>query len=169
MELNLRKMKIRLLLLILIFGGNQFMVPEASAAFRPAPKSQSYDFLKSVTPKTYRQLTGRKMSLKDRIGLAILKWKSKWSIEDGQPTPKQLKQGRLSLIFGASAIVLAFIPVVGIVSIPLAVAGLVLGIKSLKGNSNTPGILGVVFSSLILFIIVLAVIIVGIALAGGYY
>jgi hypothetical protein len=161
-------MRIRLLLLLVLFGLTPYMVPEASAAFHPATEGHTYHPLKSVTPKTYRQLTGRKMSLKDRIGLAILKWKSKLSIEDGEPTQKQLKQGRLSLIFGASAILLAFIPYVGIVSIPLAVAGLILGIKSLKGNSNTPGILGVVFSGLVLFIIVLAVILIGIYATGMY-
>jgi hypothetical protein len=62
------------------------------------------------------------------------------------------------LIFGAVALATIFIPYVAIVSIPLAIAGLVLGIKSLNGNSNTNGILGVIFSSLVIFLGLVAII-----------
>ena len=73
-------------------------------------------------------------------------------------TPEQLRQGRLSLIFGLIAIVLVCILFVVpaslllLISVGSAIAGLVLGIKSLKGNSNGPGIIGLVFSSLVLFL-----------------
>ena len=79
-------------------------------------------------------------------------------------TPEQLRQGRLSLIFGLIAIVLVgvlFVVPAGLlllISVGSAIAGLVLGIKSIKGNSNGPGIIGLVFSSLVLFLFLMFIV-----------
>lgn len=74
-----------------------------------------------------------------------------------QATPEQLRFGRLSLVFGLVAIVLLFVALIApvgilvLISLVSGIAGFVLGISSLKGNSNGPGIIGLVLSSMVLF------------------
>ena len=93
----------------------------------------------------------------------------KRKLKEGETVdPKLLKLGRLSLIFGIIALVFIFIPVgvIALLGLGCAIAGLVLGIKSLKGNSNVPGLLGVVFSSLVLVLLLVAIAVVA---AWGWY
>jgi uncharacterized protein involved in cysteine biosynthesis len=124
--------------------------------------------LLSLSPKKYQQLTGKKLSLKQRIGLKFFQWtESKHLITPGEPTEKQSKYGKLSLILGLSSVVLLIIPVVNFFAVPAAVAGLIFGVKSLKGNNNTNGILGVVFSGLTLFLLLLIIIVIMIVLSSG--
>lgn len=110
----------------------------------------------SLTPREYQKLTGKKLTLKEKVGLKSLQWKVKRKMKD-QATPEQLRFGRLSLIFGLVAIVLLFVALitpVGIlvlISLVSGIAGYVLGISSIKGNSNGPGIIGLVLSSMVLF------------------
>jgi hypothetical protein len=52
------------------------------------------------------------------------------------------------------------IPIFGLLCIPAAILAIVFGSKSLKGNSNTKGIIGVVTGGVTLAIILLAIIIV---------
>src|SRR5438552_4298787 len=82
------------------------------------------DFL-NLTPKKYQELTGKKMSLKQKIAFAILKIKLKRGLADNA-APHKTDLGLLSLIFGGGAWVLAFIPGVGVASIGLAVAAVIL-------------------------------------------
>jgi hypothetical protein len=130
--------------------------PTTTAA---TPSITINDFLK-LSPREFQQRTGKKLKFKERIAYRVLQWKlRKHFREQDEPTAKQLKQGNLSLVFGIAAIVFLFIPVVGILSLGFAIAGLVLGIKSLKGNSNTTGLIGLILSGLVLFLFLLAVIV----------
>jgi len=52
---------------------------------------------------------------------------------------------------------LAATPVLFILGAALGIAGLIIGLKSIKGNSNMPGIIGVVLSCLILLAFLIAV------------
>ena len=76
-----------------------------------------------------------------------------------EATPQQRKLGRISMIFGIVALGFLFIPVgiFGILAIGLAIGALVLGIKSTKGNSNTPGIIGIVLGSLVLLLVLIII------------
>jgi hypothetical protein len=116
------------------------------------------EFLK-LSPKKYQQLTGKKMSLREKLAFAILKLKSKKQLPDDKTPAHKSDLGLLSLIFGGSAFVLALIPYVGLVSIPLALAAIVLGIIGLgRKKGDTKSIIGLVLGGtfLLLLIVLLA-------------
>src|SRR5262245_50675812 len=152
----------RLLLLMLLLPG--FTLSRASGIVNPpvnpAQKSITLQEFLKLTPKEYEKLTGKKLRFKQKIGLKIYQWKLRKKMANSEITPEQKKQGRLSLLLGIVSIVCLFIPVGVIVVLGLgcAIAGFVLGIKSLKGNSNTMGIIGLVLSSLTIFFFMLALI-----------
>jgi hypothetical protein len=121
----------------------------------PLPyNSKSFAKILSMNAKDVEKIIGRKLSLTEKITFKIAKWKAKKFLNEGEPTERQRKQGTLSLIFGATGLLFTFIffPV----GIALAIAGLVLGIKSIKGNGNVPALLGIIFSSVAIFILLLA-------------
>jgi len=71
------------------------------------------------------------------------------------------------MILGIAGLILLFLPnILAIAGIGLGIAAFILGIKSLKGNSNTPGIVGLVAGSLTLLLTILAVVIAAAFLAG---
>ena len=111
-----------------------------------------------LTPKDYEKLTGKKLKMKEKIGLKLLQWKVKRKMKS-EATPQQRKLGRISMIFGIVALGFLFIPVgiFGLLAIGLAIGALVLGIKSTKGNSNTPGIIGIVLGSLVLLLVLIII------------
>ena len=78
----------------------------------------------------------------------------------GEPAQQQRKLGRLSLIFGIVALGCLFIPVgvVALIGLGLAIGALVLGLKSTKGNSNAPGIIGIVLGCLVIAVWLVALI-----------
>lgn len=116
----------------------------------------------SLTPEQYKNLTGKKLRLKDRIILKVLQWKIKKQLNTPADITLLKKLGILSLIFGVLGFIFIFtgLGALGLIGVCLAIAGLILGIKSLKGNTNVPGIIGIVFSGLVLVLILLAVAIV---------
>jgi hypothetical protein len=164
----------KLLMLVLVLSS--FIVVQASGIENPANPSPPNmagkislkEFVK-LSPKEVEKLTGKKLKLREKIGLKIFQWKMKRKLKENEPVdPKLLKLGRLSLIFGIIALVFIFIPVgvIALLGLGCAIAGLVLGIKSLKGNSNVPGLLGVIFSSLVLVMLLVAIAVVA---AWGWY
>ena len=161
-------------LLLLLFAVSLITVVNASGISGPGTGGTNSsnrfmtleEFVK-LKPREYEKLTGKKLKFKEKLGLKIFQWKVKRKMA-GEATPQQLKQGRLSLIFGALALVCLFIPVgvVAVIGLGLAIAGFVLGLKSIKGNSNTMGILGLIFSSLFLVLVIIAVAVVA---SWGWY
>ncbi len=128
-------------------------------------------FLLSLTPGKYQQLTGKKLSLKQKIGLKFFQWSEKRHLlTAGEPTEKQKKFAIVSLVFGAASI-LPFIllpPPFTVVALPLAIVGLIYGKKSVKGNTTTAGVLGLVFSllTLLVFALLTLAVIIGALTAG---
>jgi len=163
-------------LLLLLFLFPAYFCVQASGIENPgnpptgnmAGKISLKEFVK-LSPREVEKLTGKKLKLREKIGLKIFQWKMKRKLKENEPVdPKLLKLGRLSLIFGILALVFIFIPVgvIAFIGLGLAIAGLVLGIKSLKGNSNVPGLLGLIFSSLVLLSLLVAIAVVA---AWGWY
>ncbi len=106
------------------------------------------DFL-LLTPKKYQEITGRRMTFKQKISFSILKAKLKKQLPDEKVEGKKSNLGLLSLIFGGAAFL--FIAIAPIVSIPLAVAAVVLGILGLgKNKGDTKSIIGLVLGGLFL-------------------
>lgn len=121
----------------------------------------------NLTPKRYFELTGKKMTFKQKIGFAILKAKLKRQLADEKSAPHKTDLGLLSLIFGAGAWVFAFIPGIGIASIGFAVAAVVLGILGLnRKKGDTKSVIGLVLGSLFLLLLVVAV---AAFASGGWY
>ena len=124
----------------------------------PGLKSVTMGQYISLSPREYERTTGNKLKWKEKMVYKVVKWKLKKKMRS-EPTEKQKTLGVISLAFGVLAVALLFVPTaVGLLSILFAVAGLVLGIKSLKGNSNAPGLIGLILSSAVLVVLVLAVI-----------
>lgn len=124
----------------------------------PGLKGISIEQFLSLSPREYEKTTGNKLKWKEKIVYKVVKWKMKKKMRS-EPTEKQKTLGVISLAFGILAVGLIFIPsAVGLLGILFAIAGFVLGLKSLKGNSNAPGLIGLILSSAVLFIFILAVI-----------
>ena len=115
------------------------------------------EFLK-LTPKKYQELTGKKMSFKQKLAFEILKLKLKKQLPDEKTAAHKTDIGLLSLIFGGSAFVLAIIPYLGFVSIPLALAAIVLGILGLgRKKGDKKSITGLVLGSVYLLFALVAI------------
>lgn len=125
------------------------VLPADTASIKPAV---------TITPADIQRLTGKKLNWFQKLELKILQKRFKKKIEDDpELVARSLKNGRMSLIFGILAIVLLFIPVLGILGIASAVLALIFGIKSLKYRSNANAIIGTVLGGLVLFLFLLAI------------
>jgi len=130
----------------------------------PGSGTSSVEQILRLTPREYEKMTGKKLKLKQKIGLKIYQWKLKRELK-AEGTSQKKRLGILSLIFGGLALtaaviaLIASLPGVFLFSTVLAIPGLVLGIKSVSGkNVNTTGVLGIVFSGLVLFLFTLGLI-----------
>ena len=152
---------------LLIFCCSFSSAPVSSATHSYSTASLPPSVVKMIqllSPREFEKATGKKLRLKDRIAYRILQWKLR---KKGHEVidERQRKQGNLSLVFGIASVVFLFIPVLGILSPGLAIAAVVLGIMSLKGNSNTAGIVGIICGGTTIFLFLLAIAV----LAGGWF
>lgn len=116
--------------------------------------------LKNLKVKMIEKITGRKMTLGQKISFWVMKKKLKKVSEEESFTPKQKQQANLSLILGLASIGLLFVPYLGLLAIPAAILAIIFGAKSIKGNSNTKGIIGLVAGVTTLLLLIIAIIIV---------
>lgn len=123
----------------------------------PGLKGVTLEQFLSLSPREYEKTTGNKLKWKEKIVYKVVKWKMKKKMRS-EPTEKQRTLGVISLAFGVLAMVFIFVnvPLVGLLGVLLAIAGFVLGLKSLKGNSNAPGLIGLILSSAVIFVLILA-------------
>jgi hypothetical protein len=134
----------------------------------PSPKIGA----SKVSIREVEKLMGKKMTLLQKIEFKLLQYKLRRMKGDEPMTEKQKKQAQASMILGIASFVflllasVAVIGFLGIFSLPAAILAVIFGAKSLKGNSNSQGIIGVVFGGLTLLLFVLAIILIAIAFAG---
>ena len=93
--------------------------------------------------------------------------KKKLAKADGEMTEQQKSFANLSMILGIASITLLIIASLalgaGIISLLAVLAGIlavVFGAKSLKGNSNTKGIIGVVTGGLTIALFIIAILVI---------
>jgi hypothetical protein len=154
-----KTIKTILLLLLCLYGSGSYATVSPTPPYAP---SFSITF-KSIKPKVIENMLGRKLTLLQKIELRILQ--KKLSRHAFGPTDtiteKQKKQAKLSMTLGICSIALLFLGGVvggiGLLAFPAAIAAVVLGIISLKGNSNTQGIVGVITGGLTLALFLLAI------------
>lgn len=162
-ELHLKKpstvkmIKPIVLLLTLFFS---FYADAAVAPNAVAPRK--FDFTKWKA-KDIERITGKKLTLFQKVKIKIAQ-KFLQKLGDDEMTEKQKRQAQSSLIFGIGSLTLLLlsgvIAIFGLLCIPAAILAIVFGAKSLKGNSNTKGIIGVVTGGATLAIILIAIIVV---------
>ena len=158
------KLKPALLLLMVFLSmySNAVVAPVATA---PA----TFDPFK-IRPSELEKITGRKLTLFQKIKLTLAQMALRKYSSEGM-TGKQRKQARLSMILGIlgfTLLLIALAPALGFLSlfsIPAAILAIVFGSKSLRGNSNTEGIIGVVAGGLTIVFITLAVILVALTVS----
>ena len=158
-------LKIKTIIALLIFCCSAQLV--TAAVVPPSQEKTSREYSRPhVKAKQIEKLLGKKLTLVDKIKLQLLQRKL-GRYRTGLPSGTQRKQAAWSMALGIASILLLFTPL-GILAIPAAVVGLVLGIISLKGNSNTQGIVGVITSSVTLLLIIVAIIVVAIVFASFF-
>lgn len=143
----------------------------ADAAVVPNGATPPKFDLTRIKAKDLERITGKKLTFFQKIKLKIAQAAlRKFS---GELTEKQKKQAETSMILGIGSIVILLLsgvlPFAGLLCIPAAILAIVFGAQSLKGNSNTKGIVGVVTGGITLAIIVLAIIILTAIIASWGY
>ncbi len=153
-----------LILSVIIFSFSCVSAADHKTTIDPGPGAISVEQILKLTPREYEKMTGKKLKLKQKVALKIYQWKLKRQMKPVDPA-KQKRQGVLSLVFGSLALVatmialIALLPGVFLFSAAFAIPGLVLGIKSVEGNNvNTPGLLGIIFSSLVFLIFAIGIV-----------
>ena len=102
----------------------------------------------------------KKLTPKEKAVLWLLQKKRIKNYIDGKATPEQKSMARLSMIMGLASVALWLsriwlLPLLGFTA---AIAAVILGIKSLEGNKNPAGIVGVAAGGATLLIILLSII-----------
>ncbi|MBD0279633.1 MAG: hypothetical protein ICV81_16965 [Flavisolibacter sp.] len=141
---------------------------------------------RTISPATTLQLTNlkadfkvvlkntsdRNPTLKERIITKLLerKWLKRWLSADNPLTEKQKRQANLSLILGIGSLLLLLFAsygfsIVGLFAIPAGIIGIILGVKSLKGNTNTKGLVGIIASTVTLLIFIIFLVVIATAFA----
>jgi hypothetical protein len=154
-----------MVLLSLFFGLNShaLVTPNTAAPLRLDPFK--------IKPKDIEKITGKKLTLFQKIKLQLAQ-KVLRKYSDGETTARQRKQGRVSMILGILGLAFLFIslsPVLGflgILAIPSAILAVVFGSKSLKGNSNSEGIIGVITGGVTIALFIIAIIVLAIGFSG---
>ena len=168
-ELHLIKLKTVILLKPIALLFFSFFITYSYAAITPSSPQHTIDFRK-IKVKDVEKLAGKKLSFFQKIKLKILLAAAK-KLSREEITEKQEKQATASMLLGLGIIVLMLLsalPFVGFISIlcfPAAILAIIFGMKSLKGNSNTKGIIGLVSGGLVLLLAIVAIIIIAAAFA----
>jgi hypothetical protein len=128
-------------------------------------KTSVADFTK-MKSKEFEKLTGKKLTLLEKIQLKLLQKKLR-KYDDEEITSKQKKLATWSMFLGIASLILLFIPYLVLLAIPAALLAMIFGMQSLKGNSNAKAIIGVVTGGVTLLLILVALVFVAALIAGG--
>ncbi len=127
--------------------------------------------ISKMSVKDFEKLSGKKLTLKEKIGFKILQQKLKKDPAFFEKVNASSK-GKTALILGIIGLAVLFIPYLFIASIPLAILAIVMGNKAVKENpedkkGKTARILGWVTLGLVLVLLLTALLIV-LAFAGVF-
>lgn len=144
-----------------------FSLSFSYAAVSPGVASPKPDFTR-IKAKDIEKISGKKLTFLQKIGLKIFQKKlSKFNI--GEMTEQQRKQAKASMFLGIGSLFLLLfssaLSAISLLCIPAAILAIIFGAKSLKGNSNAKGIVGIVTGGVTLVIIILAVLLIALLFA----
>lgn len=114
----------------------------------------------SLPVKEMEVISGRRLTLKEKIGLKLLQWKYKRPSTDGEKDPgaKADKRAQASMTMGIAGVAFLvaglFVPLLALFAIPCGIIALITGLISLgKTKNNTKSIIGIVLGSLLIILL----------------
>ncbi|MEP6648180.1 MAG: DUF4190 domain-containing protein [Saprospiraceae bacterium] len=118
------------------YNGSASISPLSSATSSPSyiiPADPLQHF-SSLSMKEIQKLAGRKLTLKEKIGIKVLQWKIRKGINNGKKEVVRGK-GHTAKILGIIALAALFVPLVGpFASLTCAILALVFGYSALKAD-----------------------------------
>jgi hypothetical protein len=145
----------------------------SKAAVVPSQSPAPGVITQKVFLKNMENALGRKLTFREKLALKVSMVRSRFFMKNaGEPTPQQLKQGKIAAILGGSALLIFLIAgaatslgAVILLTLPLGIAALILGIKSSRGNGNTLGLIGLITGAVVTFFWLLAAIVIAVFLS----
>ena len=127
------------------------------------PPNKALLFLKKTSVKQIEVLAGRRLTLKEKVGVFLLKKTNTKNLRNlpGEPSVKT-KKGKAAFVLGICALGGLVLHIVGLLSIPCAILAIIFGAQAVKENKNdrqgkTGLILGIVFFGVLLLLILLVI------------
>ena len=134
---NTCQMKITVsLLFALFFLSYGFAAPVSVPLDPPNNGIKTLDHFSRLSMKEIQKLAGRKLTLKEKIAIKFVQWKTKKQVRKGR-ADETSKLGRTAFLCSILAIAVLGIPMVGLMLSPLfIIAALILGYKARRENPN---------------------------------
>lgn len=111
----------------------------------------------------------KKLNVFQKAGYKFLQKKIQKKLDRLSVNNKQKSQGRISMILGLLSFAFLFVPYGLWLALPVAVIALIFGIKSVKGNNNIEGIVGLVASGITLSLyLIVGIVMMTVAFATGF-
>lgn len=135
----------------------------------PVPAKQVT--FRNLTSADVERLTGRKLNFFQKIKLRWIQRKL-MKFDEGTITEKQKRQAKASMILGISSLGLMVLPALvaatalAWIAIPAAILAIILGAKSLRGNKNRQGKIGVITGSITIIILLIVIAVLASAFSG---
>jgi len=101
---------------------------------KPTPNDLSK--ILSLKIRDIEKMIGQKLSLKEKIGVEIFKLKLKKEFRKHPLTNGQADKGQLALVLGIIGLAALLIPYAGLVSLPCAIAALIIGYNARRQDPS---------------------------------
>lgn len=134
-------MKYIIFLLPIFILFSSFSTSGSNDLIRTESKNVSYHFPKndilipekfaSMKVREIEKIAGRKFSLKEKIAIKILQYKTKKELKKGDESSSK---GKIAMILSIIGLALIFVPYGILASVPLAILAILLGSKAVKEN-----------------------------------
>lgn len=89
----------------------------------------------SLKMKEVQKLVGRKLTIKEKIGVKIYQWKLKKEVRK-KKAGSQSGKGQAAMILGIVGLALLFVPFLNIAAIPCMILAIVFGYQAKKANPD---------------------------------
>ena len=160
-----------LFLLLSSFSTSEFISSKTNlspktAIVKPADEKTALQRFAEIKVKDFEKLTGKKLSLKQKIAFKLLQLKARKQLKDQGETKHS--KGQTAFVLSLIGLCLLIVPYAAIASLPLAIIGLVMGSQAKKENpGDKKASTAVILSLVTLGLIVLAVLLVIALIASG--
>lgn len=144
------------------------IVPDAYVAYKPGGEKCST--INPLRARNIEKISGRKLSLKERIALTVLRLKLNKHFGKHALKKTDSDKGQLAMILGIAGLVALLIPFGALLSLPCAIAALIIGYSARRRDpSNRKAQTGIVLGWVTIGLFVLALLIVIAVLASGSF